>query len=95
MAMEHPDLFAACLLVSGQLDPEKCDALAGKKLWIVVSEDDQRAFPGMNALTEYLKTAFGLPENVEPLCIVPIGVPAGEDQPKDTTPFTRAPGQGL
>ncbi len=56
MAMEHPDLFAACLLVSGQLDPEKCDALASRKLWIVVSEDDQRAFPGMNDLTEYLKT---------------------------------------
>jgi|GEM_PF-80223 len=55
MAMEHPDLFAACLLVSGQLDPEKCDALADKKLWIVVSEDDQRAFPGMNAVTEYWK----------------------------------------
>lgn len=56
MAMEHPDLFAACLLVSGQLDPEKCDALANHDLWIVVSEDDQRAYPGMNALTEYLKT---------------------------------------
>lgn len=56
MAMEHPDLFAACLLVSGQLDPEKCDALADKRLWIVVSEDDQRAFPGMNALTDYWKT---------------------------------------
>ena len=56
MAMAHPNLFAACLLVSGQLDPEKCDSLADKKLWIVVSEDDQRAFPGMNALTGYLKT---------------------------------------
>ena len=55
MAMEHPDLFAACLLVSGQLDPEKCDALADKELWIVVSEDDQRAFPGMTAVTQYLK----------------------------------------
>lgn len=56
MSMSYPDLFAACLLVSGQLDPEKCDALAEKKLWIAVSEDDQRAFPGMNALTDYLKT---------------------------------------
>ena len=56
MCMTHPDLFAACLLVSGQLDPEQCDALFDKKLWIVVSEDDQRAFPGMNALTDYLKT---------------------------------------
>ena len=30
-----------------------------------------------------VKAAFGLPENVEPLCIIPVGVPAGEDQPKD------------
>ena len=53
MTMAHPDLFAACLLVSGQLDPEKCDALADQNLWIVVSEDDQRAFPGMNAVTAF------------------------------------------
>ncbi len=30
-----------------------------------------------------VKEAFGIPEHFEPLAIVPVGVPAGEDQPKD------------
>ncbi len=30
-----------------------------------------------------VKEAFGIPENVEPLAIVPVGVPAGNDEPKD------------
>ena len=30
-----------------------------------------------------VKAAFGLPENVEPLAIIPVGVPAGNDEPKD------------
>ena len=29
------------------------------------------------------REALGLPENVSPYCIVPIGYPAGDDQPKD------------
>ena len=27
--------------------------------------------------------ALGLPENVKPLCVVPVGYPGGDDQPKD------------
>ena len=30
-----------------------------------------------------IREALGLPENVTPLCVVPCGYPAGEDQPKD------------
>ena len=30
-----------------------------------------------------VKEAFNLPENVEPLAIIPVGVPAGNDEPKD------------
>ena len=30
-----------------------------------------------------VKAAFGIPEGVEPLAIVPVGVPAGNDAPKD------------
>jgi len=55
MDMDHPDLFAATLLVSGQLDPEQTTRLAGHNMWIVVSEDDERAFPGMNAIVDYLE----------------------------------------
>ena len=27
--------------------------------------------------------AIGLPENVKPFCVIPVGYPAGDDQPKD------------
>ena len=30
-----------------------------------------------------VKAALGLPENVEPFAVVPVGYPAGDDQPKD------------
>ena len=30
-----------------------------------------------------LRETLGLPENVSPYCVVPVGYPAGEDQPKD------------
>ena len=29
------------------------------------------------------RAALGLPDNVSPFCIVPVGYPAGDDQPKD------------
>ena len=29
------------------------------------------------------REALGLPDNVAPLCVVPVGYPAGDDQPKD------------
>jgi predicted peptidase len=45
----HPDLFAASLLVAGQWNAELTAPLIHQKLWIIVSEGDQRAFPGMNA----------------------------------------------
>ena len=30
-----------------------------------------------------IREALGLPENVSPYCVVPVGYPAGDDQPKD------------
>jgi hypothetical protein len=30
-----------------------------------------------------VREALGLPENVAPLCVIPCGYPAGDDQPKD------------
>ena len=55
-AINYPDLYAAMYLVAGQWEAEDCAPLVGKKIWIVVSEDDQRAYPGMNAITDYLVT---------------------------------------
>ena len=55
-AINYPDLYAAMYLVAGQWEAEDCTPLADKAIWIVVSEDDQRAYPGMNAITDYLVT---------------------------------------
>jgi len=55
--IKYPDLFAASLLVAGQWDPTVVSPLAKDKLWIIVSEGDVKAFPGMNAITASLEKA--------------------------------------
>ena len=55
--IKYPDLFAASLLVAGQWDPAKVPVIAKDNLWIIVSEGDLKAFPGMNAITETLEKA--------------------------------------
>ena len=40
------------------------------------------AYPDAGRCAE-ISAALGLPETVQPLCVVPIGHPAGENQPKD------------
>ena len=50
-----PDYFAASMLVAGQWDPERMGAACAKcNFWILVSNHDAKAFPGMNAVTEAL-----------------------------------------
>lgn len=50
-----PDYFAASMLVAGQWDPKRMgNACAGCRFWILVSNHDAKAFPGMNAVTEAL-----------------------------------------
>lgn len=54
--IRYPDYFAASLLVAGQWSPEKMAANCTKcRFWILVSEHDARAFPGMNAVTAALE----------------------------------------
>lgn len=55
MDIKYPDLFAASLLVAGQWDAAKVAPMANDKLWIIVSEGDLKAFPGMNAITAALE----------------------------------------
>lgn len=55
MNIKYPDLFAASFLVAGQWDPTLVKPLAKKKLWILVSQDDDKAWPGENAITELLE----------------------------------------
>lgn len=52
MDIKYPDLFAASLLVAGQGDAQEMLAMIHQRLWIIVSEGDFRAFPGMNASVE-------------------------------------------
>ncbi|TBU88479.1 PHB depolymerase family esterase [Phytopseudomonas dryadis] len=55
MDIKYPDFFAASFLVAGQWDPALVQPLARQKLWILVSQDDDKAYPGQNAITEVLE----------------------------------------
>lgn len=56
MNIRYPEYFAASLLVAGQWSPEKmADKCTKCKFWILVSEHDARAFPGMNAVADALE----------------------------------------
>ena len=49
---KHPDLFTAQFLVACQWNTEEMKVLKDKKLWILVSEGDSKAYPGMNTATK-------------------------------------------
>lgn len=55
MNIRYPQLFAASYLVAGQWDAALVKPLARKKLWILVSQDDAKAYPGQNAITAVLE----------------------------------------
>ncbi len=58
MNILYPDYFAASMLVAGQWSPERLAAsCAGNKFWILVSNHDAKAFPGMNAVTDAMESA--------------------------------------
>jgi predicted peptidase len=54
MNIRYPDFFAASFLVAGQWDPALAKPLARQKLWILVSQDDSKAWPGQEAITRVL-----------------------------------------
>ncbi|MFD4509425.1 alpha/beta hydrolase-fold protein [Streptomyces sp. NPDC058457] len=55
--IRYPDLFAAAFIVAGQWPAEQVAPLADKNLWIVVSQDDDKAYPGENAITAAIEDA--------------------------------------
>lgn len=56
--IRYPDLFAASLLVAGQWSPEKmAESCPYNNLWILVSEGDRKAYPGMTAVTSAMEKA--------------------------------------
>jgi predicted peptidase len=57
LLIKYPDMFAAALLVAGQWDAMKMSVLTKTNMWIIVSEGDRKAFPGMNASIAALEAA--------------------------------------
>lgn len=57
--IRHPNLFAGCLLVAGQWNPETMSVCKNKNLWIIVSEGDQKAFPIMGECMKRIEQAGG------------------------------------
>ncbi|MET7488635.1 PHB depolymerase family esterase [Streptomyces sp. NPDC005538] len=53
--IKYPDLFAASFVVAGQWPSGQAKPLAEKKLWIVVSQDDDKSYSGENAITKVIK----------------------------------------
>lgn len=55
--IKYPDLFAASFVVAGQWPAAQAAPLAGKNLWITVSQGDTKAYPGENAITKVIEKA--------------------------------------
>ncbi len=55
LGIQNPDLFAGTLCVAGQWDAAVVAPLADDNLWVIVSEDDSKAFPGMSAIMQTLQ----------------------------------------
>jgi len=53
--IKYPELFAASLLVACQWDASLVAPMADDNLWIIVSEGDAKAYPGQNAITDFLQ----------------------------------------
>ncbi|MFI9776765.1 hypothetical protein ACIHCV_18930 [Streptomyces sp. NPDC051956] len=53
--IKHPDLLAASFVVAGQWPAKQVKPLAKKKLWVVVSQEDDKAYPGQNAIMKVVK----------------------------------------
>jgi len=57
--IRYPELFAACLLVAGQWNPDTMSVCKNKNFWIIVSQGDAKAFPIMGACVNSMESAGG------------------------------------
>lgn len=55
MNIKYDDFFAGMMLVAGQWGADKVAPLVNDNIWIIVSEGDAKAYPGMNAITKALE----------------------------------------
>lgn len=56
MNIKYPGFFAASFLVACQWDAELVGPMVNDKLFIIVSAEDFKAYPGQNAITEKLES---------------------------------------
>lgn len=59
LLIRYPKFFAGCFLTAGQWDPERMGAIKDEHVWIMVSENDDRAFPIMGACMKAVEQAGG------------------------------------
>ena len=59
LLITHPRFFAGCFLTAGQWDPDRMAAIKDEHVWIMVSENDGRAFPIMGQCMEAIEKAGG------------------------------------
>ena len=59
LLLRYPKFFAGCFLTAGQWDPERMGAIKDEHVWIMVSENDDRAFPIMGACMKAVEQAGG------------------------------------
>ncbi|TFU43794.1 hypothetical protein E4T99_03940 [Neisseria sp. WF04] len=55
MGGKHPDFFAASYIVAAQWDAVKAALPAKGKMWMMVAEGDEKAYPGMNVVAGVLE----------------------------------------
>lgn len=56
----YPDYFAGAMLVAGQWDPVRCGkTMQHQNIWILVSSNDLKAHPGMDAVTAAIEENGG------------------------------------
>jgi predicted peptidase len=55
MDIRHPGLFASSFIVAGQWPSAQAKPLAKKRMWVVVSQDDTKAFPMENEIMAVVK----------------------------------------
>lgn len=68
MDIKYPDLFAASFIVAGQWPAEQTDPLAHEKMWVLVSQGDEKAHPFGQAMVAHLQ-ALGADIHVDdPMC---------------------------
>ena len=59
LLITHPRFFAGCFLTAGQWDPARMSAIRDERVWIMVSEHDERAFPIMGECMRAVEAAGG------------------------------------